>query len=561
MTSDLQLLQNYTRNKSEESFASLVNRHLNLVYSAALRQVGSQQLAEEVVQSAFIDLARQAQKLAPDTILSAWLYQVTRRTAINVVRGEARRKIRERISCELTIQNAPSHGESPFEALLDEAMDALNKTDRTAILLRFFENKSLSEVAQILGATDNATQKRIGRAVGRLREFFARRGVEVGASGLVAAISANAVQAAPLKLAATIPTASVISATTHLGAITISMTKAITMTTLQKTCIGTAFALVLGMGFFEAQKVSTLKTRIQVLQTQQEPLAERIRQMQDEREETARQLTALRSDNERLKGNTSELVRLRNEVGFLRNSQAAQEHATKQSQLPAITGPNSPSDDEIGRALGSAVIQGDPEAMEKLSALAKAEHERFSTNSVGSNDTQRDKLNRQIFAPLHAAFKVIEESAVAGNQVAADAVAKALQIPELKGAAVQCLGALASQGNDPALEILLNPLKNGLLLSGAVGALRPAADQGNQRAIDFLATIASDDTQPALWYMAATGLEKSAVAGNGIAIDALIGLSSNTNINLQSIVIPGLRAAAANQNAKAARALRSIGLE
>ena len=73
MTSDLELLQNYARYKSEESFTALVNRHLNLVYSAALRQVRSPQLAEEVVQSAFMDLARQAQTLAPDTILSAWL--------------------------------------------------------------------------------------------------------------------------------------------------------------------------------------------------------------------------------------------------------------------------------------------------------------------------------------------------------------------------------------------------------------------------------------------------------------------------------------------------------
>ena len=77
MTSDLELLQDYARNKSEESFTALVHRHLNLVYSAALRQVRSPQLAEEVVQSAFMDLARQAQQLAPDTILTAWLYHVT----------------------------------------------------------------------------------------------------------------------------------------------------------------------------------------------------------------------------------------------------------------------------------------------------------------------------------------------------------------------------------------------------------------------------------------------------------------------------------------------------
>ena len=204
MTSDLELLQNYARYKSEESFTALVNRHLNLVYSAALRQVRSPQLAEEVVQSAFMDLARQAQTLAPDTILTAWLYQVTRRTAINVVRREARRQIREQVACELTAMNATANDWTYVEAILDEAMHALDETDRTAVLLRYFENKSLREVGQILGASDNAVQKRLSRAVERLREFFTRHGVAIGASGLVGAISTNAVQAAPVGLAATI---------------------------------------------------------------------------------------------------------------------------------------------------------------------------------------------------------------------------------------------------------------------------------------------------------------------------------------------------------------------
>src|ERR1043165_2827764 len=173
MIGDLELLHDYARHKSEEAFTALVHRHLNLVYSAALRQVRSPQLAEEVVQSAFMDLARQAPQLAPDTVLTAWLYQVTRRTAINVVRREARRQIREQVASELTAMNAPGNDWTHVEGILDEAMDALDDTDRTAVLLRYFENKSLREVGQLLGATDNAAQKRIGRAVERLREFFA----------------------------------------------------------------------------------------------------------------------------------------------------------------------------------------------------------------------------------------------------------------------------------------------------------------------------------------------------------------------------------------------------
>jgi len=84
MTTDLELLRRYAQQGSEEAFAALVNRHWDLVYSAGLRQVRSPQLAEEVAQSVFADLSRNTHKLGPDTILPAWLYQVTRRTAIDV---------------------------------------------------------------------------------------------------------------------------------------------------------------------------------------------------------------------------------------------------------------------------------------------------------------------------------------------------------------------------------------------------------------------------------------------------------------------------------------------
>jgi len=197
---DMELLARYTQQGAEDAFAQLVRRHINLVYSAAVRQVRSPQLAEEVTQSAFIDLARNAARLKHHTILSAWLYQVTRRTAIDVVRREASRQLREQIATELNSMNATAADWTRIEPLLDEAMHALNDTDRAAVLLRYFENKSLREVGAALGTSENAAQKRLSRAVERLREFFAKRGVTVGAS-VVAVISANAIQASPASLA------------------------------------------------------------------------------------------------------------------------------------------------------------------------------------------------------------------------------------------------------------------------------------------------------------------------------------------------------------------------
>src|SRR5882724_9365985 len=248
---DLQLLARYTHDRAEDAFAEIVRRHLDLVHSAALRQVRSPQLAEEVAQSVFTDLARNARRLAPDTILAAWLYQVTRRTAIDVVRREARRQLREQIATEMNAMNATTADWTHIEPLLDEAMHALDDTDRAAVLLRYFEKKSLREVGATLGTSENAAQKRLGRAVERLREFFSKRGVTVGASGLVVVLSANAVQAAPVGLAVMISTAAAIVGTILSTTATTTLTKIIVMTTTQKAFVAVALAAAMGAGIYE----------------------------------------------------------------------------------------------------------------------------------------------------------------------------------------------------------------------------------------------------------------------------------------------------------------------
>ena len=127
--SDLNLLHEYADRHSQESFAALVSRHVNLVYSVALRQVRSAHLAEEVAQSVFTDLARNADKLSADTIVSAWLYRVAYRTAIDVVRSESRRQLREQKAMEAATMNSTSSEWTQVEPLLDEAMQVLEETD------------------------------------------------------------------------------------------------------------------------------------------------------------------------------------------------------------------------------------------------------------------------------------------------------------------------------------------------------------------------------------------------------------------------------------------------
>jgi len=138
-------------------------------------------------------------------------------------------------------------------------MERLDDTDKTALLLRYFENKSLREVGTALGASDNAVQKRIARALERLREFFQKRGVAVGASGLAAAVSANAVQAAPAGLAATISSAASVAS----SAAATTITKAIAMTILKKTCVTATIIIAVGTGIhLEMHKVLPLQRQV-----------------------------------------------------------------------------------------------------------------------------------------------------------------------------------------------------------------------------------------------------------------------------------------------------------
>src|SRR6266566_6742046 len=280
---DLQLLARYTRQNAEDAFAEIVRRHLDLVFSTALRLVRSRQLAEEVAQSVFIDLGRQADRLAPDTILSAWLYQVTRRTAIDVVRREARRQSREQVANELNAMNTTVTDWTDIEPILDESMHALDDSDRTAVLLRYFQNKSLREVGQTLGTNEDAARKRVNRAVERLREFFTKRGIPIGASGLVAVISANAVQASPVGLSAAIATAATFAGTAITTATAATATKTIAMTTLQKALIAATLAATAGTGFYEVRRVSQLQTQVQALRQQQAPLTEQIQELTRDR--------------------------------------------------------------------------------------------------------------------------------------------------------------------------------------------------------------------------------------------------------------------------------------
>jgi len=207
---DHELLAEFAETNSETAFAALVERYVNLVHSTALRFTYHPHHAEEITQAVFIILARKAGKLSPRVVLSGWLYQAARLTAANLVKAEMRRHHREQEAFMQTILNEPDPMTwKQIAPLLDEAMGGLGETDRNAVVLRFFENKTAAEAAVELKLTEAATHKRVNRALEKLRKFFTKRGVSSTTAIIAGTISVNSVQAAPVALAKSVTAAAI----------------------------------------------------------------------------------------------------------------------------------------------------------------------------------------------------------------------------------------------------------------------------------------------------------------------------------------------------------------
>ena len=201
---DRDLLREYVQRRSQAAFAELVRRHIDLVYTACLRQIREPQLAEDATQAVFLILAQCAATLSANVVLAGWLYNTARHAAANVRRTELRRKHHERKAAIMrnVITAAPTDPDRELIiATLDDAVASLGATDRNAVLLRFFERKTVGQTAAALGIAEEAAKKRVARAVEKLRGFFGRRGVELSAAALAAALSETTSQAAPAALA------------------------------------------------------------------------------------------------------------------------------------------------------------------------------------------------------------------------------------------------------------------------------------------------------------------------------------------------------------------------
>ncbi len=305
---DHELLADYARTGNEAAFARLVARHINLVHSAARRFTGNDPQAEEITQAVFLILARKAGSLGQKIILTGWLYQTARLTAANLLKAETRRQMREQ---EAYMQAQENDSDAAvwrqIAPLLDDAMGRLNATDRTVLLLRYFERQTNAEVAAALGLAEGAVQRRVLRALEKLRKAFAKQGVTHTAQAIAGTVLVNSVQAAPVGMAAKIAATAVLAGTTF-------TTTAIVMTTLQKIAVTAVLTVTIGGGLFAAKQAHDAQNAVRALQAQQAPMQEQIQQLQAERDKATNQIAWLHEELAKNEKNNLELLKLRGQT-------------------------------------------------------------------------------------------------------------------------------------------------------------------------------------------------------------------------------------------------------
>ena len=241
MSNDTELLRRYVEERAEGPFTELVREHLNLVYSAALREMnGDGALAEDVSQAVFTELASKAPRLLGHPSLAGWLYTTVRHLAANWRRADQHRRRREEEAHsmnQLLSADSPNEVWQQVRPVLDDALHELNAADREAVVLRFMEDRPLREVGARLGLNENAARMRVDRALDKLRGQLARRGITSTASGLTAALAIGVLTPAPAALAGTIASTALASGVA-VSSTTLTLMKLMSMTTVKVSVIG-----------------------------------------------------------------------------------------------------------------------------------------------------------------------------------------------------------------------------------------------------------------------------------------------------------------------------------
>jgi RNA polymerase sigma factor (sigma-70 family) len=373
MSETQQLLNQYVKDGSEEAFGELVKRYIDLVYSSAVRLVNRDtHLAEDVTQTVFLDLARQARGLSPNVMLGGWLHRHTCFVASKTLRAQRRRQLREQQAVEMNSINQQSEAEYASVApLLDDAINELGAEDRTAILARFFEQRDFGAVGEALGSSEEAARKRVNRAVEKLHVLLKRRGVTLPVAALGTILATEAVTAAPAGLALGVAASAVAGATVS-GATTLTVLKIMGMTKL-KTGIAAAIVAALAVPL-------VVQHRAQMrLHQENEDLRRKVQSMEQVTVENQRLAELLAEattlvPTRSVQTQSSEVLRLRGEVGRLRMEQA-----------------------DAGKSKGPSPVSAlldSPEIQKRIRAQQRAEMEAVYEEFVDSSNLSSNQVEQ-----------------------------------------------------------------------------------------------------------------------------------------------------------------------
>jgi len=262
---DWQLLRRFTEHNSQEAFAALTARYLNLVYSVCRREMDDAEAAEDVTQAVFLILARKAPALGRNVVLSGWLFQTARFAARNARLQAQRRASYEQKAAQTMQQQSEVWDDavwSEIEPLLNQSLAALKEGERQSVLLRFFQGLTFAEAGAALGLSEEAARKRVTRSLEKMRKFFEKGGIIVPGVALAALLSAHAAKAAPVTCSASIAhiTSSVLAghisvglASSHAYQLSEGALKAMKIAQL-KVAIGLAATLVVGFSTYAVAK-------------------------------------------------------------------------------------------------------------------------------------------------------------------------------------------------------------------------------------------------------------------------------------------------------------------
>jgi RNA polymerase sigma factor (sigma-70 family) len=203
---DFELLRQFVRSGDQRAFETLVRRHVDLVFATAARKLQDKGAAEEVAQNVFAALARKAWLFARGVSLPSWLYKTTLLEAKAYLRADLRRRRRERIAIETeaTMKISDEQSSRVLLPLLDEALLSLREKDRTALLLRYYESRSLRDVGVSLGVSEDAAQKRVASALQQVVQFFHRRGFRSATLATTGAALQHTARSAPTAVTTTV---------------------------------------------------------------------------------------------------------------------------------------------------------------------------------------------------------------------------------------------------------------------------------------------------------------------------------------------------------------------